>query len=469
LFDHLHNEGCSIISTGTCTFSTPMTEAEIDTLVGAFKSRVPSGRYKMITENRDRFDKKLKKTLAAAAKPRLNPALRNSLGERLRSLANEAAEFGVSEAVNELSRFLLSRDRQIELRQSPGFPTERALELAQSGLTATFEFAVYDSPEAFAELPVDALLRQISSTALLTKIAGRRKGLLIEALTEIRREPSAAFQLPGLPWVIAKAKLPDLLPLLPFLFGERHEAATSQLATMRAQFIRRDKTGRSITEILGRISAGELSDEALVDTLQRSPEAAAVFVQLLPKLISRHSSDQAAKVFQKWLPSLPEIPKKRRTLVSGALAALCGSILLKERRQPVEDWILSLVADAIRRLALEIGADVGGYWGVLPLDASRSDNTGVYVSPEGARLLVESIEKLEDSRYEATNVIEALASNLGLSKTDEPSTVVMYDPKIHQDIVGGLLKQQTAVVVRSGWRYNETVLLKAKVKPKNEL
>ncbi len=38
LLDHLYNEGCSIISTGTCTFSTPMTEAEIDTLVGAFKS-----------------------------------------------------------------------------------------------------------------------------------------------------------------------------------------------------------------------------------------------------------------------------------------------------------------------------------------------------------------------------------------------------------------------------------------------
>ncbi|MDT7555504.1 MAG: glutamate-semialdehyde -aminomutase, partial [Pseudonocardiales bacterium] len=38
LLDHLYNEGCSIISTGACTFSTPMTEAEIDTLVGAFKS-----------------------------------------------------------------------------------------------------------------------------------------------------------------------------------------------------------------------------------------------------------------------------------------------------------------------------------------------------------------------------------------------------------------------------------------------
>jgi len=38
LVDHLYNEGCIIISTGACTLSTPMTEAEIDTLVAAFTS-----------------------------------------------------------------------------------------------------------------------------------------------------------------------------------------------------------------------------------------------------------------------------------------------------------------------------------------------------------------------------------------------------------------------------------------------
>jgi glutamate-1-semialdehyde 2,1-aminomutase len=38
LLEHLYDERCSIISSGACVFSTPMTEAEIDTLVGAFKS-----------------------------------------------------------------------------------------------------------------------------------------------------------------------------------------------------------------------------------------------------------------------------------------------------------------------------------------------------------------------------------------------------------------------------------------------
>jgi hypothetical protein len=38
LLEHLYNEGCIIISSGTCVFSTPMTEAEVDTLVGAYKS-----------------------------------------------------------------------------------------------------------------------------------------------------------------------------------------------------------------------------------------------------------------------------------------------------------------------------------------------------------------------------------------------------------------------------------------------
>jgi hypothetical protein len=45
---------------------------------------------------------------------------------------------------------------------------------------------------------------------------------------------------------------------------------------------------------------------------------------------------------------------------------------------------------------------------------------------------------------------------------------VTYDPQIHQDILGGLLKQQAAVVVRSGWRYNDTLLLKTRVKPKTD-
>ncbi len=40
LLDHLYNEGCIIIGMGMCTFSTPMTEAEIDTLVEAFKIRL---------------------------------------------------------------------------------------------------------------------------------------------------------------------------------------------------------------------------------------------------------------------------------------------------------------------------------------------------------------------------------------------------------------------------------------------
>lgn len=420
----------------------------------------------MISEELARFDKQLKKTLDAAAKPRLTPGLRTSLETRLRSLADEAAAFGAREAVNDVSKFFLSRERLLELRQPPVFPAERALELGRRGLAATFDFVVRDSPEAFADFSVAVLMRQIPSAALLTKIATKRKNLLAEALTEIRREPSLLFDFPGLSWVFAKAKLQDLLPLVPFLFGEQGETASSQLvATLRTQFLRRDKTGRGITEILRLISTGELADQTLVDALRRSPEAATAFVQLLPKLLLRHPTDEPARVLQKWLSTLSDIPAKRRALISGALMTLCGAILLKNRRRPVEDWVLSLVVDSIKRLALEIGADVEGYWGVFPLDASRSDNTGVYISPEAARLLVESLEKLEDSRYQATNVVEALASNLGLSKIDETNAVVTYDPKVHQDVAGGLLKQQTAVVVRSGWRYNEILLLKTKVKP----
>ena len=65
----------------------------------------------MTPEDRARFDKKLKKALAAAAKPRLSPGVRINLDAQLRSLANETGEFGVSAAVDEVSKFFLSRER----------------------------------------------------------------------------------------------------------------------------------------------------------------------------------------------------------------------------------------------------------------------------------------------------------------------------------------------------------------------
>ena len=420
----------------------------------------------MISEDLADFDRKLKKTLAAAAKPQLAPALRHSLTARLKDLANEAGVFGLADAVAEVSKFFLSRERLLELRQPLPFPTQRTMELGSSGLSATLEFAVNDSPEAFAELPADILIRQIYSPTLLTKISRKRKGLVNEVLAIVQREPSIAVHFLGLPWVISKAKIPDLFPLLPFLFGERDEGSdTERITTLRRHFLRRDKAGRGVTEILRRISEGELSDRGLIDGLHRSPEAATAFVQLLPKLMTKQSGEQAASIFQKWLVSLPEVPQRKRTIISGALAALCGAILLKERRRPVEEWVLSLVTDSIKKLSLEIGANVDGYWGLFPLDVSRGQSDGVYISPEGARLLVESLEKFEDDRYEPADVFKAVASNLGLSQVDEPGMVVTYDPKKHQDTIGGLLRDQTAVVIRPGWRYNDTLLLKTKVKP----
>src|SRR5438105_3160108 len=121
----------------------------------------------MIPEVRDRFDKRLKQTLASAAKSPLTPEVRNSLTARVRSLVNEATEFGLSNAVDEVSNFFLSRERFLELSQPQALPTGRVMELGQAGLAATVEFAVNDSPGAFDEIPVDVLLRQISSRTLL--------------------------------------------------------------------------------------------------------------------------------------------------------------------------------------------------------------------------------------------------------------------------------------------------------------
>jgi hypothetical protein len=415
------------------------------------------------------LDKKLKKTLAVAAKSPLSPAQRNKLATQVKTLVSDVASLGISSAVDDIGNFFLSRERLLELGQRAPFPVQRFMELGRAGFGVTLEFGVADSPEAFAELPAAILLEQISSPVALSKVAASRKGLVADALKIIQEKPELPLNLAGMRWVLAKAKFSSLLPLVPTLFADHgHDLDSDSIATLRLAFLARDKTAKGILEILRLIAKEELSDQVLVDAFTRSPETAVVFVRLLPKLLPKPLGEQALTIFHKWLSARPQISIRTRGMVSGALLALCGALLQKMKRRPNEDAALTLVVDFARQLSLEIGADVGGYWGVFPLGEKRELASGGDISSEGARLLVESLQKLQDDRYEPTSVFRALARNLGLTEMDELGMSVKYDPKKHHDTVGGLLREQSAVVVRSGWRYKDSVLLKTEVKPQTD-
>lgn len=412
------------------------------------------------------LDRKLKKCLAECANSKLTSSQRNFASEQLKKLALEAEAVRSSNLVEEVGRFFLTRKRLNELRQPVIFPTEQLLELGRRGLAATLQFGILDSPESFAVLPVEVLLREVPLVSL-NLIAQRRQKLLSESLDFLQKQPESAICLAGLDWVIAKSKIELLFPLFPVIFGgEDRSVDFNRLSALRDQILRRDKSGNGILEILRGISKGELSKAALTDGLSRCPDAAVVFLRILPKLLSKETAGHELEILENWLPSLPEISLPNRAKISGALAILCGGIIQKVKLTFAEENILAIVTASLRQLSLEIGGDFTGYWGIFPLGESRLQGAdSAQISAEHARLLVESLEKLEDKQYDPISVFTALAINFGLSKFEETGTEVGFDPKRHNDTVGGLLRGQAAVVIRPGWRYKETILLRAKTKP----
>jgi len=86
------------------------------------------------------------------------------------------------------------------------------------------------------------------------------------------------------------------------------------------------------------------------------------------------------------------------------------------------------------------------------------------ISTQGAlqiALGLRSAETDADSR----DAMWSTAFNLGIREIGKEGAVELFDPLLHEDLKGGLLRGDEARIVRCGWNFSESVLLRAQVKP----
>jgi len=385
---------------------------------------------------------------------------------KLREVERAAISFNLAEETKRVGEYYLQRERMKDLGEPFNFPIEHFLKFASKGLTATTQFVVTDSPGAFVDVPVETLMTAINSTALLEKICKRRKSLLAEAISLFQSQPQLSSELPGFLWVATKAKIEQLFPLLPELSDyAAGKAGNSDLLTA---LLIRDKSGKAISRLIVLSAKGEISMEPLVEGLRKSPIAAINFLRILPKLAARQYADHASRVLVAWLSHLIEVLVPERQMISGALAVLSGGFLQKKRLNPTEQAILNIIQSATEDLGFQIASDVQNFWVFLPLKREmHAFSAAATVSSEAARLIVESLLKLESPRYQPADVFQALALNLGLSAQGELGAQTDFNPDQHEDGIGGLLRGQPCEVVRLGWSFQSKTMLKTKVNPLN--
>ena len=86
------------------------------------------------------------------------------------------------------------------------------------------------------------------------------------------------------------------------------------------------------------------------------------------------------------------------------------------------------------------------------------------VSPQGAMQIALGLRAAQTDA-DALDALWSAAFNLGIREIGKVGTVVQFDPILHEDIRGGLLRGDDARVVRCGWEFGEDVLLRSQVEP----
>jgi hypothetical protein len=101
--------------------------------------------------------------------------------------------------------------------------------------------------------------------------------------------------------------------------------------------------------------------------------------------------------------------------------------------------------------------------GPVKLVAEVVSQGNANVTPQGARQLAQGLRALS-SNPDCRAVFVAVAENLGLSPIGDPGVEVVFDPRLHQDLTGGILPGARVTVADAGWSFGDDVVLRATVR-----
>lgn len=84
------------------------------------------------------------------------------------------------------------------------------------------------------------------------------------------------------------------------------------------------------------------------------------------------------------------------------------------------------------------------------------------VSVHGAMLVAQGMRAISGGTP-AAEAFQAVAMNLGLEKLGQAGESVVFDQAIHEDVSGGLLPGESAVISAVGWLFDGGIIMRAKV------
>lgn len=281
-------------------------------------------------------------------------------------------------------------------------------------------------------------------------------------------DPVSTYATAGADWLLLHAKPRQLSALLE-LFLNRKERPKTLLpwADALVPALKKDKKGVLLERLLRhpRLDRGQCATFAEVVRLNRTllkntvENLPAILCQVVPP-------EQGAPFVEELFTPMPNAQGAEREFVTAALARLGCGILLQDRRGPQAEAVLGFIAQAARRLRnlTKDEANQARTWVLENLLAGAEPMDGkAHVTIEGARHLALAFEKAAQG-FAAKDILHATARNLGLTPIGKKGESASYNPLQHEDVEGGMLPGDNAVMEEPGWALGQDIVVRARVK-----
>ena len=318
-----------------------------------------------------------------------------------------------------------------------------------------------------ASVGLDRVLQAAPDAACLEAWLKTAKVPPKEVERQLLAAPGAIYATAGADWLVVRAKPDQLFPLLE-LFLSR-QARPSYLRTWEDALtaaLKKDKRGILLDSMLRHPWPTEDRVAALAEAVRSNRSILRAAVEVLPGILAQNEAPVAAAAFAGELfRAVITTEGADREFVSGALARLGSGILVADRRGPQSEAVLLMLQDTARRLRnlTRDEALQARTWLLENLTHGEGTPDGkLHVTLEGARHLALAFEKAAQG-FGAADILTVTARNLGLAPIGKKGDVVAYNPLQHQDMEGGLVPGDAAVVEEGGWAFNKDAVIRSKV------
>jgi hypothetical protein len=281
-------------------------------------------------------------------------------------------------------------------------------------------------------------------------------------------DPVSTYATAGADWLLLHAKPEQMSPLLELFLGRKDRPKTLlPWADALVPALKKDKKGVLLERLLRHpcLDRGQCATIAEVVRLNRT--LLKNTVENLPAILCQAVPPEQGSLFvEELFTPMPNTEGAEREFVTTVLARLGCGILLQDRRGPQAEAVLGLIAQAARRLRnlTKDEADQARTWVLENLRAGAEPSDGkAHVTIEGARHLALAFEKAAQG-FAAKDILHAAARNLGLTPIGKKGEPASYNPLQHEDVEGGMLPGDNAVMEEPGWTLGQDIVVRARVK-----